>query len=265
MFCWVLLVDFSAYSEGYALEDVDYMWPNAATGVMKNTGAKVGYRLASFFGKIDYNYDDFILASFTIRQDGSSRFGKGHRWGTFPAATLGVRLSKLMKQSWMDDWKVRLSWGQTGNQAIDNNAQFGLYVVDYGLDRVTSTAYDLFLQGSGTFPSGYRATQLANPNLKWESATQYNVGTDFNLLNNSLYGTIDAYVKDVDDMLINPAYLGAIGEGGASWQNGPSLRNWGMEFSLGYRKSFACGLGLDVTANADFFRNKVYWIICTYF
>ena len=62
-------IDFSAYSEGYALEDVDYMWPNAATGVMKNTGAKVGYRLASFFGKVDYNYDDFILASFTIRQD----------------------------------------------------------------------------------------------------------------------------------------------------------------------------------------------------
>ena len=59
-------IDFSAYSEGYALEDVDYMWPNAATGVMKNTGAKVGYRLASFFGKIDYNFDDLVLASFTI-------------------------------------------------------------------------------------------------------------------------------------------------------------------------------------------------------
>ena len=74
----------------------------------------------------------------------------------------------LLKKYWLDDAKLRLSWGQTGNQAIDNNAQFGLYVVDYGLDRVTSTAYDLFLQGSGTFPSGYRATQLANPNLKWE-------------------------------------------------------------------------------------------------
>ena len=185
------LIDFSAYSEGYALEDVDYMWPNAATGTMRNNGAKVGYRLASFFGKIDYNYEDFILASFTIRRDGSSRFGKDHRWGTFPAATLGFRVSKFFDKKWMDDWKIRFSWGQTGNQAIDNNAQFGLYVVDYGLDRVTSTAYDIFLQGSGTFPSGYRATQLANPNLKWESAQQYNIGTDFTLLNNSLYGTID--------------------------------------------------------------------------
>lgn len=254
------VVDFSAYSEEYALEDPDYMWPNAATGTMRNSGAKVGYRLASFFGKIDYNYDDFILASFTIRRDGSSRFGKDHRWGTFPAATLGFRLSKLMQKDWLDDWKVRLSWGQTGNQAIDNNAQFGLYVADYGLDRVTSTAYDLYLQGSGTFPSGYRATQYANPNLKWESAEQFNVGTDFTLLQGSLYGSIDGYVKDVDDMLISPAFLGALGEGGNSWQNGPSLRNWGMEFALGYRKTLACGLGIDINANMDFFRNKVTYL-----
>lgn len=257
------VVDFSAYSEEYTLEDPDYMWPNAATGSMRNSGAKFGYRLASFFGKVDYNYDDFILASFTIRRDGSSRFGKDHRWGTFPAATLGFRLSKLIQKDWLDDWKVRLSWGQTGNQAIDNNAQFGLYVADYGLDRVTSTAYDIFLQGSGTFPSGYRATQYANPNLKWESAEQFNIGTDFTLLQGSLYGSIDGYIKDVDDMLVIPAFLGALGEGGNTWQNGPSLRNWGMEFALGYRKTLACGLGIDLNANVDFFRNKVTYLPAT--
>ena len=257
------VVDFSAYSEEYAIETPDYMWPNAATGTMRNSGAKVGYRLASFFGKVDYNYDDLVLASFTIRRDGSSRFGKDNRWGTFPAATLGFRISKLLEKDWMDDWKIRVSWGRTGNQAIDNNAQFGLYVADYGLDRVTSTAYDLFLQGSGLFPSGYRATQLANPDLKWESAEQFNVGTDFTLFNGSLYGSIDGYVKDVDDMLISPAYLGALGEGGASWLNGPSLRNWGMEFSLGYRKELACGLGIDINANADFFRNRVTYLPST--
>lgn len=253
-------IDWSGYNEGYALETPDYMWPNAATGTARVTGAKVGYRLASFFGKVDYNYDDFVLASFTIRHDGSSRFGKDHRWGTFQAATLGLRLSKLIKADWLDDWKVRASWGKTGNQAIDNNAQFGLYVVDYGLDRVTSTAYDLYLAGSGTFPSGYRATQLPNPNLKWEAATQYNIGTDFTLFRSSLYGSIDWYIKDVDDMLINPAYIGTKGEGGATWMNGASLRNWGMEFQLGYRKTFASGLGIDVNANADFYRNKVTYL-----
>ena len=254
------VIDFSAYSEGYALEDKNYMWPNAATGTMTNSGAKVGYRLASFFGKVNYNWDDLLLASFTIRYDGSSRFGKAHRWGTFPAASLGFRFSNLLKKEWLDDAKLRLSWGQTGNQAIDNNAQFGLYVADYGLDRVTSTAYDLFLQGSGTFPSGYRATQLANPNLKWESATQYNVGVDFTMFNNSFYGTVDAYIKNVKDMLINPAYLGATGEGGNTWKNGPSLRNWGMEFSLGYRTTLANGLGIYVNGNLDFFRNKVTYL-----
>ncbi len=257
------IIDFSAYSEGYALEDVDYMWPNAATGTMSNSGAKFGYRLASFFGKIDYNWQDLLLASFTIREDGSSRFGKNHRWGTFPAASLGFRFSQLLHYNWLNDAKLRLSWGQTGNQAIDNNAQFGLYVVDYGLDRVTSTAYDLALQGSGTFPSGYRATQLANPNLKWEAATQYNIGLDFTLLNNSLYGSVDAYIKNVKDMLINPAYLGATGEGGNQWQNGPALRNWGMEFALGYRKQLACGLGLDLNGNLSFFRNRVTYLPST--
>ena len=250
-------IDWSGYSEGFGFEDPDYMWPNAATGTARVSGAMVGYRLASFFGKVDYNSDDLVLASFTIRRDGSSRFGKDNRWGTFPAATLGFRASKLIDKNWLDDWKIRLSWGKTGNQAIDNNAQFGIYVVDYGLDRITSTAYDLYLQGSGTFPSGYRATQLPNPNLKWEAATQYNIGTDFSLFHSQLYGSIDWYIKDVDDMLISPAFIGTKGEGGATWMNGPSLRNWGMEFMLGYRKTLSCGLGLDISANADFFRNRV--------
>ncbi len=251
------VVDFQAYSEGYALENVEYMWPNAATGTMRNSGAKFGYRLASFFGKADYNYNDLLLASFTIRHDGSSRFGSKHRWGNFPAASLGFRFSQLLNKQWLDDAKLRLSWGKTGNQGIDNNAHYGLYVTDYGLDRVTSTAYDLYLQGSGTFPSGYRATQTANDDLKWESTTQYNIGLDYTLFGSSLYGTIDAYIKNIDDMLINPAYLAVMGEGGNRWSNGPSLRDWGMEFTVGYRKTLACGLGLDLNGNLDFYRNRV--------
>lgn len=251
------VIDFQAYSEGYALEDVNYMWPNAATGTMRNSGAKFGYRLASFFGKADYNYDDLLLASFTLRHDGSSRFGSEHRWGNFPAASLGFRFSQLLNKSWLNDAKLRLSWGKTGNQGIDNNAHYGLYVTDYGLDRVTSTAYDLYLQGSGTFPSGYRATQTANESLKWETTIQWNIGLDFMVLNNSLYGSIDAYIKNIDDMLINPAYLAVMGEGGNRWSNGPSLRDWGMEFTVGYRKTLACGLGLDINGNLDFYRNKV--------
>ena len=256
-------IDFAGRAEGFAVETPDYMWPDAATGIQKATGVENGYSLVSFFGKLDYNWKDLLLASFTIRRDGSSRFGANNRYGTFPAATLGYRFSKMFDKDWMDDLKLRLSWGKTDNQAISNFARYSIFVADYGDERVTSTAYDLFLQGSGTFPSGFRTSQAANNNLKWETATQYNIGLDYSFFNNSLYGTVDAYIKDVDDMLISPAYLGSMGEGGASWSNGPSLRNWGMEFAVGYRNSLQCGLGYNVNANLDFFRNKVTYLPAT--
>ncbi|MCM1336864.1 MAG: TonB-dependent receptor [Candidatus Amulumruptor caecigallinarius] len=256
-------IDFSGINEDYDIETPDYMYPDASSGVERSTGNKSAYSLVSFFGKIDYNWRNRALASFTIRHDGSSRFGSNNRYGTFPAATLGYRLSEDLKKTWMDELKIRLSWGKTGNQAISNTARYGLYVADYGSDRVTSTAYDLLLQQSGIFPSGYYASQTANPDLKWETTIQYNAGVDFGFLRNRLTGSVDAYIKDVKDMLINPAYLGAMGEGGASWLNGPSLRNWGMEFLVSWRDQLACGLGYRASLNLDFFRNRVTYLPAT--
>ena len=250
----------NAYAQMYAIENYDYMFPDAATGTQRATGIQEGYNLVSFFGKVDYNFRDLVLASFTIRHDGSSRFGENHRYGTFPAFTLGYRISQHLKQSWIDDLKVRASWGQTGNQAISNYARYGLYAATYGGGRNESTAYDLKLQGSGTFPSGFRATQAQNNDLKWETTEQWNVGLDFRFLGSSIYGTFDAYIKKVKDMLINPAYLGSMGEGGASWLNGPSLQNWGMELSLGYRHTTEYGLKYDINGNIDFYRSKVTYL-----
>jgi len=250
----------SAYAQMYALENYNYMWPDAATGTQRAGGIREGYNLVSLFGKVDYNWKDLLLASFTIRRDGSSRFGSNNRYGTFPAVTLGYRVSQHLKQDWIDDLKIRASWGQTGNQAISNYARFGLYAATYGGARNESTAYDLALQGSGILPSGYRATQAQNDNLKWETTEQWNGGLDFTLLHNSLYGSMDIYVKKVKDMLINPAYLGSMGEGGASWLNGPSLQNWGMEFSLGYRHTTSYGLRYNVNGNLDFYRSKVTYL-----
>ncbi len=256
-------IDFSAYNENYDIETPDYMYPDASSGVERATGNKSAYALVSFFGKVDYNWKDLLLASFTIRHDGSSRFGSNNRYGTFPAATLGYRLSENINKHWLDDLKIRLSWGKTGNQAISNTARYALYVADYGNDRVTSTAYDLLLQQSGIFPSGYYASQTANPNLKWETTIQYNAGIDFGFFGNRLTGSVDAYIKDVKDMLIIPAYLGSMGEGGASWLNGPSLRNWGMEFLIGWRDELSCGLGYRASLNFDFFRNRVTYLPST--
>lgn len=253
-------IDFSGYNEDYDIETPDYMYPDASVGVEKSTGNKSAYSLVSFFGKVDYNWRDLLLASFTIRRDGSSRFGRHNKYGTFPAATLGYRISENINKSWLNDLKLRLSWGKTGNQAISNTARYALYIADYGNDRVTSSAYDLLLQQSGIFPSGYIASQTANDNLKWETTIQYNAGIDYSMLNDRLYGTIDAYIKDVKDMLITPAYLGAMGEGGASWLNGPSLRNWGMEFLIGWRDELKCGFSYKAALNFDFFRNRVTYL-----
>ena len=250
----------NAYAQMFALENYDYMYPDAATGTQRAGGIQEGYNLVSFFGKVDYNFKDLILASFTIRHDGSSRFGENNRYGTFPAATLGYRISQHLKQDWIDDLKIRASWGQTGNQAISNYARYGLYAATYGGERNESTAYDLYLAGSGIFPSGFRATQSQNNNLKWETTEQWNGGLDFTLFGNTLYGTYDVYVKKVKDMLINPAYLGSMGEGGASWLNGPSLQNWGMEFAIGYRGKTNFGLTYNINGNIDFFRQKVTYL-----
>jgi len=250
----------SAYAQMYALENYDYMWPDAATGTQRAGGIREGYNLVSFFGKLDYNWKDLVLASFTIRRDGSSRFGENNRYGTFPAFTLGYRLSENLNQDWINDLKLRASWGETGNQAISNYARYGLYAATYGGGRNESTAYDLALAGSGIYPSGFRATQSQNNNLKWETTEQYNFGLDFTLLGSSVYGTVDAYIKNVKDMLISPAYLGSMGEGGASWLNGPSLRNWGMEFALGYRHTTEYGLRYNVNGNLDFFRQRVTYL-----
>lgn len=252
---------FNGVSEGFDVETPLYMWPDAATGVEQVNGLQEGYALVSFFGKAEYNWKDLLLASFTIRHDGSSRFGANNRYGTFPAGTLGYRLSKhLSDYKWIDDLKVRASWGQTGNQAISNTARYSMFVADYGNDRVTSTAYDLDLKGGGTLPSGFRTTQSANNNLKWETTEQWNAGVDWSFFSGKFYGTADVYLKKVFDMLINPAYLGACGEGGASWLNGPSLQNWGMEFTAGYRGRTEGGFVYNLNGNLDFFRNRVTYL-----
>ncbi len=99
--------------------------------------------------------------------------------------------------------------------------------------------------------------------MKWETTIQYNVGVDFGFFKNRLTGGVDAYIKDVKDMLINPAYIATMGEGGAAWLNGPSLRNWGMEFQFGWRDELACGFAYRANLNFDFFRNRVTYLPST--
>ena len=108
-------INFSGYKEGYTILNPDYMWPDAGTGTAMAYGGGSGYSLVSFFGKANYNYANKYMASFTIRRDGSSRFGKNNRYATFPSVSLGWRINQenfLKKASWIDDLKIRASWGK---------------------------------------------------------------------------------------------------------------------------------------------------------
>ncbi|MDR2271028.1 MAG: TonB-dependent receptor [Sphingobacterium sp.] len=262
-------IKFNAYTAGngaFAIETPEYMWPGVSTGVAAVGGTSTGFSLLSYFGKANYSYDDRYLASFTVRHDGSSRFGKNNRFATFPAVTAGWRISSESfmagAKDYISDLKLRVGWGQTGNQGIGDLATYALFVPEYGVgdptwNIVDGTAYDLSGTGSGTLQSGYRKIQTENNDLKWETTTQTNVGLDFSLFNQNLYGSLDWYVKATKDMLINPAYIGVVGEGGYRWANGASMENKGLDLSAGYRNKTSFGLDYDVTAVFSTYKNKV--------
>lgn len=256
--------DMSAGRDGFLLETPDYMYLSVGETNLRNGGSGTSYALSSFFGKVNYDYDNRYLASVTVRRDGSSRFGKNHRWGTFPAFSLGWRVSEEhffeKARHVVSDLKLRYGWGQTGNQEIDNYASYGLYQARYFTDptwaRDEGTAYDITGAGQGALPSGFIRTQRPNPDLKWETTTQHNAGVDFGFLDQRFTGSFDYFFKRSSDILVSPPYIAAIGFGGNRWVNGASMENSGMEFMLTYHANLG-EVALNVTGNIASYRNKI--------
>ena len=256
---------FSGYKEGFSILNPDYMWPDAGTTNPQAYGGGSGYSLVSFFGKVNYNYADKYMASFTIRRDGSSRFGKNNRYATFPSVSAGWRINQesfLKKASWIDDLKIRASWGQTGNQEIDNLARYTLYVSNYGVNenggQSYGTSYDIAgTNGGSTLASGFKRNQIGNDNIKWETTTQTDLGFDFAFFRNTLYGNFDWYFKKTKDILVNMPGIAVMGEGSSQWINAGEMENRGFEFNIGYRNQTHFGLKYDVTANISSYRNKI--------
>jgi len=226
----------------YALENDDYMQLDAGQAEKDNGGGAGNNFMLSLFGKINYNYSNRYLASFTLRRDASSVFGKDNRWATFPAFSLGWVLSNEEFLggilSGFSQLKLRYGWGQNGNSQIDNYASYQMYKSQYDGNNLWDwnwgTAYDFSGQG-GTLPSGYVRTQLANPNLKWETTSQHNFGLDFALFQSKLNGSFDYYLKKTTDILMKPGYVATLGEGAGRWLNGADIDNKGFEITLNYR------------------------------
>ena len=261
-----------ARAEGFAVESESYFTLAAATGARTNNGITTGSRLLSQFGKFNYAFSDRYLASFTIRRDGSSRFGQDNRYGIFPAVTAGWRINneKFLKNvSAVSNLKLRAGYGEVGNQSIGDNARFGLFETRYGPNQNVyfpdffnvyynvGTAYDLNGANTGNLPSGFVSTQGVNSGLKWETTKEYNVGLDFGFLGNKLSGSFDYFSRKTEGILIVPPVASAVGEGQQRSVNGANTANRGWELSVGYGETLDNGLTFNVTTNFGATKNKI--------
>ena len=249
-----------------AILNTDYMWPKAGTGRQIVDGFGNGFSLVSFFGKINYSYSDRYLVSFTLRHDGSSRFGAKNQYGTFPSVSAGWRISEepfmASAKSWLDNLKLRYSWGQTGNQEISDTARYTLYeaVTATGLwgSGKAGSSYDISGKNGGyDLASGYVRSQRGNENIKWETTTQHNVGLDFSMLRDEVYGSFDWFHKNTTDILLFMEGIGAMGEGSGQWINAGAVRNTGWELTAGYRHRLKNDFSWDISGNISRYTNVV--------
>lgn len=191
-------------------------------------------RLISFFGRVHYSYQSKYMVTATVRRDGSSKFGANHKWGIFPSvsAAWGITEEAFMNDvEWVDEMKLRVGYGVTGNQSgLDPYKTLQLY-------GTSGTYYD-----NGAWLTAYRINQNANPDLKWEETAMFNVGLDFLLFNNRLSGTIEWYDKRTKDMLYTyrvptPPFLHS-----EMMANVGDMKNTGIELAL----------SLDAIKTSDF-------------
>lgn len=258
--------NFNGSGQGLALADIDYAYLNVATSNILVNGGGSGDALLSYFAKANYAYDDKYLASATIRRDGSSRFGQNNRYAYFPAGSIGWRLSQenFIKDNvkFISDLKLRFGWGQTGNQSIiSSTAIYSLYQSIYGnrgpFNGDSGSAYAISGQTSGTLPSGFTATQTGNPNLKWETSTQTNLGLDFGLFNNAVTGSFDVFNKNTSDILINPPYLAILGEGGSEYFNAGAENIKGFDALISYAGHISSDLSFNLSGTISAYRAKI--------
>ena len=218
------------------LDDFNLIGVDPATNQkrMEVTGGQNEYKLAGFFGRINYDYKGIYLLELSGRYDGTSRFASGHRWGFFPSMSVGWRVSEEKFFSNMKDWcnnlKFRYSFGSLGNQ------QVGYY--DY--IRTISIGTTGYLFG-GARPSYADISAPSADNLTWETVQQHNAGVDMTFLDNRLTFTGEYYIRDTKDMLTAGITLPAVYGTSAPKMNSADMRTKGYELSVAWRDQFKLG------------------------
>ncbi len=227
----------------------DYFGINSLSSELQSTVSRseVDRKLISYVGRVNYAFKDKYLFDFAVREDGSSVFGSNNKWGVFPSAAVAWNVSKekfTQNLNWLSNAKVRLSYGEIGNQAIP----------PYGS---LATAQNAYYVSDGTTQIGYLpGGSLPNPNLKWETTTTLNVGLDFGIFENRVNGTVEYYKSNTTNLLVSrqvPAVLGYSSEP----SNLGEIQNKGFEATVTGLVISKPDFSWSVTANFSVNRNKL--------
>lgn len=210
----------------------------------KNSSGRGSSAIESYYGRLNYGYDDRYLATFTVRGDGSSSFGPANRWGVFPSMALAWKINneKFLKNvKWLNNLKLRLGWGLVGNQSASSYA--------YGVTMASAAS----IWGTGFYAGNY-----SNDKLKWEETKAWNAGIDLNLFDNRVEFIFDTYLKNTDNLLMQaslPSYVTGIIN--SPWVNAGAMENKGAEFTLNTvnisKKDFTWRTGITISFN----KNKI--------
>lgn len=241
----------SAFQSVRGLDSDDFESLNFQNGTSPQIGqsSRVEWALESYLGRLNYNFKDRYLVTLTARRDGSTKFGPNNKWATFPSAAIGWR---VINESFFagsglnnifDDLKIRASYGVTGNSQIPA----------YQSTSDLSPRNYIF---NGVLVSGYAATRMANPDLKWEQTRMMNLGMDMSLLDNRLNVSVDYFNNRTTDLLLNVSIPQSTGFG-TLLKNTGSLTNRGFELGVDAKPIVAGGLTWDINANISILRNKI--------
>ena len=223
-----------------------------------NGGFNAEVKTISYYGRLVYNLFDRYILTTTVRRDGSSNFGSKNRWATFPSVAGAWRISEepFMKNvKWINNLKLRLGWGQTGNAGnIAGRADYAL--------ATSETTYQFYKEGAGGGSTGSfnryigAYAPLVDNDLKWETNEQLNFGLDFGLLNGDLNVTFDYFVRKTKDLLLERQIRPSAGYS-SIYTNFGQINNYGVEFSINYNKRLSKDWTINVAFNGSTLKNEI--------
>ena len=209
------------------------------------------YTLVSYFGRLNYTLLDRYMLTATFRADGSSRFADGNRWGYFPSVALAWKINQesfLKNVSWIDELKLRLGWGMTGQQDINGNF---LYATLY----TTSNSYAMYSFGDTDYYTIRPSSK--NEDLKWETTTTYNAGLDFTVLNGRIGASVDGYYRKTTDLLNTVVIPVGTNFGSVLTKNIGSLKNYGVEVAINAKPIVTKDFTWDLSYNVSWNHNEI--------